>query len=668
MRTMVAAAVFLGGHGVGSWQKPEIRVCLSQMVAHGRPVIPVLLPGAPPNPEINLFLRENTWVDLREGLTEEGLNLLIWGITGKKGGGRQPSAGSPEPRYEDEHTRKLGKELAAARLLLKERTIAGQNTEDIRERILELRREMRSGGRLQPGDFLGNGRFQLLETIGRGGFATVWRAWDEEKDEQVAIKILHSFHAEDRSRRERFLRGARKMQGLHHPGIVRIIGEPVEEAGYHFFVMEYIGGGDLRQAVLTGRLAKESILPLVLELGEAIYFAHQRQIIHRDIKPANVLMDKIHPKLTDFDLVRAFDSTGGTQTQGHLGTFLYTAPEVLIDAKDAGVAADIYSLAMTALFAFYGKDLPLDVYRQPDVFLAGLSCPPSLTATLLRGIAWLPERRPPSIHDFCQELLESERRPLRTVASRKAPKPHPGEERINKRDGSILVYIPGGEYVLGSDHPKDDASPIHRVILSPFWVGKFPVTNEQYGRFLKEDLKAPRPKFWGDTRFNQPRQPVVGVTWSEIRAYCAWAGLRLPSEAQWEAAARGKDQRRYPWGNTAPVYLRAYEGGEWVLPLVDAFPQEIGPFGTLGQSGIVSEMCADVWNKRAYDHRDKAQDPINVFGDYHWRCCRGGSDNSASYRSWISRNLGLEILGFRCMLPVRWDLTSWLCWTLVGLG
>ena len=89
MKTTRAAAVCLGGHGKGSWQKPEIRACLGQMVERGLPVISVLLPGAPENPDLGLFLKDNTWVDLRDGLfAEEGLDRLYWGITGKR----------PEPR------------------------------------------------------------------------------------------------------------------------------------------------------------------------------------------------------------------------------------------------------------------------------------------------------------------------------------------------------------------------------------------------------------------------------------------------------------------------------------------------------------------------------------------------------------------------------------------
>ncbi len=91
MSTMPSAAVFFGAHGQGAWQKPEVRVCLSQMVERGQPVIPVLLPGAPDRPDIGLFLREHTWVDLRQGITKESLDRLVWGITGKKPARSEPT-------------------------------------------------------------------------------------------------------------------------------------------------------------------------------------------------------------------------------------------------------------------------------------------------------------------------------------------------------------------------------------------------------------------------------------------------------------------------------------------------------------------------------------------------------------------------------------------------
>jgi serine/threonine-protein kinase len=172
--------------------------------------------------------------------------------------------------------------------------------------------------------------------------------------------------------------------------------------------------------------------------------------------------------------------------------------------------------------------------------------------------------------------------------------PAPGEERVQPKDGSVLVYVPGGEYVLGAADIFEEAKPVHRVVLSPFWIGKYEVTNEQYGRFLGAVPGTARPEYWENNRFNQPQQPVVGVSWEEARAYCRWADLELPSEAQWEAAARGKDCRRYPWGNEAPTPEHAnFDFNKGQPTAVGTFTPGAGPFGTLDQAGNVWEWMMD---------------------------------------------------------------------------
>lgn len=323
---------------------------------------------------------------------------------------------APEPSYEDDHTRRLGEELAAAQRRYKAYAIAGQNVDELGKKILNLRRDLRDGERLLPGNWLGKDRFQLLEVIGHGGFGTVWKAWDEERTALVAVKVLHGLYADDRTRRERFFRGARKMADLHHPGIVRVIEPELKESGKYFFVMEYVKDGDLHQAVLAGKLPQERVLPVILAVGEALAFAHERGIIHRDVKPANILLDRDLPKLTDFDLVRAVDTTGGTRTQGSLGTVWYSAPEILRDAKNAGVAADVFSLAMTTVFAFHGsappesaspttgEDLLAEVWRRPEAGLKKLPCIPKLKAALRRGLSWEPEKRYSSVAELCKAL------------------------------------------------------------------------------------------------------------------------------------------------------------------------------------------------------------------------------------------------------------------------
>lgn len=98
--------------------------------------------------------------------------------------------------------------------------------------ILDVRRLLRQGPQLRPGEFLGDGRYELLEPIGKGGFATVWKAWDAESERLVALKVLHGHHGEDRSRRERFFRGAHKMADLAHPHLVRVLASDLEEDGW----------------------------------------------------------------------------------------------------------------------------------------------------------------------------------------------------------------------------------------------------------------------------------------------------------------------------------------------------------------------------------------------------------------------------------------------------
>lgn len=185
-----------------------------------------------------------------------------------------------------------------------------------------------------------------------------------------------------------------------------------------------------------------------------------------------------------------------------------------------------------------------------------------------------------------------------------------------------LIYVPGGDFVLGGE-----GNPRHRVVLSPFRIGKYPVTNEQYGRFLAATGHR-RPSYWDADRFAGSAQPVVGVDWRDAKAYCAWAGLKLPSEAQWEAAARGTDGRRYPWGNDEPTpdradYGKIYRSGQ--PDPVGSHPGGSGPYGAEDQAGCVWEWCEDVWNERAQVDRDGLRDPVSTTGDAADRVVRGGS-------------------------------------------
>src|SRR5690606_39004422 len=131
-----------------------------------------------------------------------------------------------------------------------------------------LRRSLRMGRQLHRGDVLDE-RFVVLDQLGAGGFATVWRALDQGTGAPVALKVLHAQHVQNAERRERFFRGARIMAQLEHPNIVKIIEPSASDGEYEYFAMQFVSGGNLRDAVMSGRLSVPKRLQILLLVAEA---------------------------------------------------------------------------------------------------------------------------------------------------------------------------------------------------------------------------------------------------------------------------------------------------------------------------------------------------------------------------------------------------------------
>lgn len=167
------------------------------------------------------------------------------------------------------------------------------------------------------------------------------------------------------------------------------------------------------------------------------------------------------------------------------------------------------------------------------------------------------------------------------------------------KDGSEMVLVPGGLYLRGTEDASTDASPVHPVQLSPFYIDEYEVTLEKYRRFQMEQKPPPGKPSNADS---PDTHPVLGVSWRDAMVYCEWAGKQLPTEAEWEAAARGAESFTYPWGDGRVVWQRS-RTPEQIDP-VGSFRADKSVFGVFDMAGNAREWCADFYSDTAY--RDAA--------------------------------------------------------------
>jgi len=194
-----------------------------------------------------------------------------------------------------------------------------------------------------------------------------------------------------------------------------------------------------------------------------------------------------------------------------------------------------------------------------------------------------------------------------------------GSSKINAVDGAEMVYVPAGEFLMGSEEGGSDESPEHTVYLDAYWIYKHEVTNVQYRDCIEAGECA------GDlSRYPEDDDPAVYIDWYEANDYCEWAGGQLPTEAEWEKAARGTDGRTYPWGEASPsCNLAQFRDCSGQTVPVGSFPAGASPYGALDMAGNVWEWVADWYDAGYYENSPDANPTGPASGTY--RVFRGGS-------------------------------------------
>lgn len=467
-----------------------------------------------------------------------------------------------------------------------------------------------------------------LETpIASGRHATVWRARWRERD--VAVKVMSEGG-----------RSGRPARPLVHPAILDVL-DAGEALGQRYLVLERFPT-DLRR-LLGGRpLRREWMRAVLLPLVDALEHAHRRGVVHGDLKPANVLVDPaarpVRVALTDFgvgpeqdgggaDDLEASITSGERDEWGSTATLAYLAPERLASGGPSP-AADVFSLGVLLFEVLTGR-LPTGL-ELPSELAPGLD---RRWDALVKGaLARGPAQRP---------QLGALRRDLLRVLPRTG-------DLTDESSGAApalsddMVRIPEGFLVVG-DRDDPDARPMHEVRLPAFFLDRTPVTHAAYAEFVRA-TGAARPRTW-PARGRVPARllelPVTGIPWHDALAFARWAGKRLPTEREWERAAQGPEQRRYPYGDALdPARVH-----------VTLAPVGTRPEGATSEG--VHDLTGNGWEWTAspfvpYGRLEAGLSPE------HARTIRGGYDprrpgsGSATFRAGLRPTIADPHVGFRC--------------------
>lgn len=588
-----------------------------------------------------------------------------------------------------------------------------------------------SCGQSNFGKLLRN-RYRVLRLLGEGGFSRTYAT--EDVDRLNAPCVIKQFFPQVQGTGQRakaaefFKEEAFRLYelGENHTQIPRLLA--YFEQGYSLYlVQEFILGETLLKEVQKQAYNEVEIRQLLADLLPVLEFVHQHNVIHRDIKPENIIRRAADgkPVLIDFGGAKQVTQTSMVRQATVIYTLGYAPTEQM--AGFACHASDLYALGVTCV-RLLTQDLPSqDAYGQIidplyDAMNAkwlwherlqkkGITISDDLRKILDKMLKHFPSERYQSATEVLNDLKFSTS-PVAlkfTVISQPQLPPPPPKvilplpplqtfdfqvvtvdtagrevnrdrhsakffaEELSKAVTLEMVSIPGGIYMMGSPEFEGDADerPQHQVIVEPFFMGKFPITQAQW-RAVAALPKVQQTLNPNPAKFKGLNLPVENVSWHEAVEFCVRLSIktgrdyRLPSEAEWEYACRAGTSTSFHFGETVTADLVNCSDADTVeaktkfrkeTTNVGSF-EVANSFGLYDMHGLVWEWCADPWHNN-YDGAPADGKVWDIGGDVHRRVLRGGSWNfsaelcrSAS-RSWNESDGGLRICGFRVVFSAE---------------
>jgi formylglycine-generating enzyme required for sulfatase activity/tRNA A-37 threonylcarbamoyl transferase component Bud32 len=504
-----------------------------------------------------------------------------------------------------------------------------------------------------PGQLLKKGQYEIIDTLGQGGFGITYLAQDHKRKKQVAIKCLNVSFLKQRYRdkygntegfgeflaeeQDKFNTEAMVLATFDHPHIVKVYPELFQENGLSCMVMEYVKGKNLEQYLYANGVFSESAgLEIIKGIGEALSYIHSRNYLHRDIKPANILLRESDNQaiLIDFGLAREVNFAE-LMSLTNAKTPVFAPPEQFENRSNFTPALDIYSLAATLYVIiavhkppfiplpspYLNAKIMLDMkmaIEPPQKYNSQIS--QKVNDAILKGMELDYQNRPQSITEWFTFLgIQLQNNHLKIFTFEVVTTNAKGSI-INRRNHSAnyfvedlgngvkleMVEIPAGTFYMGSPTYEmgrsDDEGPQHQVNVPSFFIGKYPLTQAQYQAIIGNN----------PAHFKGNNRPVECVSWKNAVNFCqklsqkTGKNYKLPSEAQWEYACRAGTTTPFYFGESITPYLVNYDGryayanaptGQYREQTTDVGTFPPNAFGLYDMHGNVWEWCEDDWNE-----------------------------------------------------------------------